>query len=68
MFVQMIKLNCYSDKSTTFYNTQAITDCKFYIIMSFCLLQPVYVPKLVANLMISLKVGNAYVNKVKSWS
>lgn len=28
MFVQMIKLNCYSDKSTTFYNTQAITDCK----------------------------------------
>lgn len=28
MFAQMIKLNCYSDKSTTFYNTQAITDCK----------------------------------------
>lgn len=28
MLVEMIKLNCYSVKSTTFYNTQAITDCK----------------------------------------
>lgn len=32
MLVKMIKLDCYSVKSTTFYNTQAITDCK--VIMS----------------------------------
>lgn len=28
MLVKMIQLDCYSVKSTTFYNTQAITDCK----------------------------------------
>lgn len=58
MFVQMIKLNCYSDKSTTFYNTQAITDCKSQVIMSCPLLQPLYVPKLSA---LSLKV------QLKTW-
>lgn len=36
MFIQMIKLNCYSDKSTTFYNTQAITDCKSSRLKCLC--------------------------------